>query len=138
MKLVVDASIGLKWVLPEPQSDKALQLRQEFRQGIHTLIAPDCFALEVAHALTKTERQNKIADAEQFWLDVLSTSPRLHPSFPHMLRAIQIARQARIGVHDCLYVALAEQEACDLITSDSKLIINLQTAFRFIKPLSSI
>lgn len=138
MKRVIDAAIGLKWVLPEPQSDKANRIRDDFRQGLTILLAPDCFALEVAHALTKAERQRKITDAEQLWFDVMSTSPQLHPSVPLLHRAIQIARQARIGVHDCLYVALAEREGCELVTSDSKLILNLQSAFPFIRPLSSL
>jgi predicted nucleic acid-binding protein len=137
MRLVIDASIGLKWELPEPDSDKANQLREAFRNGIHELIAPECFILEVAHVLTKAERQKKIPDAESLYVDIMTTCPDLHAVPPLLLRAIRIARKARIGVHDCLYVALAEREGCDLITSDSKLIKNLQTTFSFIRPLST-
>jgi predicted nucleic acid-binding protein len=31
MKYVLDASVALKWVLPEPLADKARQLRADFR-----------------------------------------------------------------------------------------------------------
>ena len=55
-----------------------------------------------------------------------------------MGRAIEIATKARIAVYDCLYVALAEREGCELITSDEKLIKNLQSRFPFIVSLSSI
>jgi predicted nucleic acid-binding protein len=30
-----------------------------------------------------------------------------------------------VGVYDCLYVALAEREKCDLVTADEKLVRNL-------------
>jgi predicted nucleic acid-binding protein len=39
---------------------------------------------------------------------------------------------------DCLYVALAEREACELVTDDQKLIANLTPHFPFILPLASL
>lgn len=50
---VFDSSVAVKWILPEEHSDKALVLRDEIAQGIHQIIAPDVFASEVAHALTR-------------------------------------------------------------------------------------
>jgi predicted nucleic acid-binding protein len=44
----------------------------------------------------------------------------------------------RVGICDCLYVALAEQEKCELVTSDDKLIKNLQPQFPFIVALASL
>ncbi len=44
---------------------------------------------------------------------------------------LQISSAARIGVYDCLYVALAEREKCELVTADDKLIKNLQPSFPF-------
>jgi len=44
----------------------------------------------------------------------------------------------RVGIYDCLYVALAEREGCELITADSKLVISLGVAFPFIIPLSAL
>jgi hypothetical protein len=43
MTYVLDACVALKWVLVEPDSAKARQLRDEFRNAIHELIAPDSF-----------------------------------------------------------------------------------------------
>jgi hypothetical protein len=51
----------------------------------------------------------------------MTKSPWFFPSHPVTPRAIQIASQARIGVYDRLYVALAERERCDLLTSDARL-----------------
>jgi predicted nucleic acid-binding protein len=42
----------------------------------------------------------------------------------------------RIGVYDCLYLALAEQEKCELVTADDKLIKHLQGTFPFLVPLA--
>jgi len=36
---VLDSSVALKWILAEPHRTAALQLRDDFRSGIHRLIA---------------------------------------------------------------------------------------------------
>jgi predicted nucleic acid-binding protein len=138
MRYVLDASIGLKWELAEPDSGKANQLRSDFTNQVHELIAPDSFPLEIAHALTKAERQGKIADGQSLWLDMMTTCPILHPSLPLMLRALKIASGARIGVYDCLYVALAEREGCNLLTADERLMRSLQPTFSFVRALRTI
>jgi len=61
MKYVIDSSVALKWVLPEPDSAKAIQLRNDFHHAVHELLAPDVFPIEIGHALTKAERQLRIA-----------------------------------------------------------------------------
>ena len=136
---VLDASVALKWVLPESHTPKAVRLRNEYRQGLRDLIAPDVFVPEVAHALTKAERRGIVPTgiAERRMLNIINCLPGIFPSLPLVRRALQIASQARIAVYDCLYVALADREGCELITSDEKLIRNLQADFPFIVPLSS-
>jgi len=56
---------------------------------------------------------------------------------PLLPRAYEISSQFRVGVYDCLYVALAEREKCELATADDKLVRNLQGPFPFIKHLST-
>ena len=62
----------------------------------------------------------------------------MHPYLPLLPRAYEISSQARVGVYDCLYVALAEREQCQFVTADDKLIKNLQARFPFIVPLASL
>src|SRR5437879_3068199 len=60
MRYVLDSTVALKIALPEPDSAKAIQLRDDFRNGIHELLAIDVFPIEVGHALTRAERQRRI------------------------------------------------------------------------------
>jgi predicted nucleic acid-binding protein len=53
-------------------------------------------------------------------------------------RALTIASQVRIGVYDCLYVALAEHEGCQFVTADDRLVRNIQTQFPFIISLAAL
>jgi predicted nucleic acid-binding protein len=100
MKYALDASVGLKWVLVEPDADKARRLRDDFQNQIHELIAPDSFPLECAHALARAERRGMIPDARKLWGDLMLDSPLLFPCLPLMDRALTIASQAHIGVYD--------------------------------------
>jgi predicted nucleic acid-binding protein len=60
MRYVLDSSVAFKWVVIEPLSDKALLLRDDYRNGVHELLAPDFFPLEIAHALTRAEQQGRL------------------------------------------------------------------------------
>jgi predicted nucleic acid-binding protein len=140
MKYVLDSSVGFKWVVAEALTDKARKLRDEYRQGLHEPIAPDVFLVEVAHSLTRAERQGRISppEASIHLAEVLLTSPQLHPYIPLLSQAVVISSQARVGVYDCLYVALAQQEGCQFVTADDRLIRALQPSYPFIIALSSL
>ena len=138
MRYVLDASVGIKWVLNEVDSAVARRLRDAFRNQVLDLIAPDSFSLEAAHALAKAERRGIVTDATQRWLDLMADSPQLFPSVPLMLRALSIATRARIGVYDCLYVALAEREGCELVTADARLLNSLQPTYPFTLPMTAV
>ena len=127
MRYVVDASTAVRWVLPTPLQAKALKLRGEYQQNIHELIAPSHFPGEIASALTKAERQKLIpvGDAHLLIQDILNTPPVLYAIDPLFYRAVEISSHTRSGFYDCLYVALAEQENCELVAADGKLMRNL-------------
>lgn len=140
MRYVLDASVAFKWFVPEPDSSRALRLRDELRAGVHGLLSPDIFPQELAHALTRAERQGRVAigDALRFWADAMTTPPQLFPTLPLTIRAITISSSVRVGVHDCVYVALAEREGCELVTGDDRLVRNIQPHFSFVRALASL
>ena len=41
-------------------------------------------------------------------------------------------------MYDCLYVALAEREGCELVTADDKLVKKLGPTFPFLVPLAAM
>ena len=89
MKYVLDASVALKWELPESDSAKAFVLRDNFMAGVDELIAPDFFPVEVAHALVRAERR-KAGQALQRMLKQLS---QLFPAVRLLTRAYDIASE---------------------------------------------
>lgn len=140
MKYVLDASVAMKCVLPEKDSPKAVRLLNAYRKATHELIAPDIFPVEVAHALTRAERQKIIQPPQgaQRFAVLMRARPLLHPSLPLLPRAFAISSALRVGVYDCIYVALAEQASCELVTADEKLKNTLQKDFPFMISLASM
>ena len=124
MKYVLDASVAVKWTLPESDSGKALALLDDIDAGLIDAVAPNTFPVEVAHALTKAERRGVIPLGEAMLglTEVMSSAVALHESVQLLMRAVELASEKRIGVYDCLYVALAEELDCELVTADARLV----------------
>ena len=115
-------------------------MRDESRAALHELLAPDFFPIELGHSLTRAERQGRVnpGDGWHLWQAVMADGPALISFLPLMPRAFAISSAARIGIYDCLYVALAEQESCTFVTADTRLVANLQSRFPFIVALASL
>ena len=120
MTWVVDASIAIKWVIPEVLSDEADRLRA----GDDEMLAPDLLLTEVANALwRKTARREILPVEADRALDLVTESGiDLRPTAPLLTRAMQFARRLNHPVYDCVYLALAEHEHASFITADRRLL----------------
>jgi len=120
MTFVVDASVAVKWVIPEVLSDQASSLRGRADR----LLAPDLLLPEAANALWKKLARREITAREAAQaIDLLMASGLdLRPSGPLLARALTLAWRLRHPVYDCLYLALAQAEGATLITADHRLL----------------
>jgi predicted nucleic acid-binding protein len=140
MKYVLDSSVALKWVLAEADSAKAIRLRNEYSNGIHELLSPDIFTPEIANALASAEPQKRIRTGESaiFLNDILSAAPSLHLSAPLLIRAMEMAISTKRAVYDCIYLALAEAESCEMVTADDQFARGLRASYPFIVSLVAL
>jgi predicted nucleic acid-binding protein len=116
---VTDASVVVKWFVPEVHSAAALRVLD----GGHELVAPDLLLPEVGNALWKKARKGEITagQARQI-LRALDVSPvRIEPSGTVLEVAFEIASALGRSVYDGLYVALAVVHSGLLVTADRKL-----------------
>jgi len=123
MKYVLDASVALKWVLNEQDIARSRLLREEFESFGVELIAPDLFYTEIAHALSKGYRGDRLTkeEAEAYMDDLLTSPPELVPCKLLLPRAFGITMVTRTGVYDALYMALAEMEDVPVVTADKRM-----------------
>lgn len=118
-RYVVDASVAVKWFLPEVHADAARSLLD----GGHVLLIPDLIFPEVANILWKRVRRQEITDEEATaTVQALGALPlQVSPSWPLVLLGLEIACRNQRTVYDSLYLALAVHENCPMVTADRKL-----------------
>jgi len=118
--LVVDASVGVKWFVPEAHAAEARQ----WRNGPDELHAPTFFFdLEIANILWKKVRRAEIArtDADLILGQLPALPLTRHPEAPLLTSAFDLADRTQRTVYDSLYLTLAVQLGGRMLTADQRL-----------------
>lgn len=131
MTVVVDASVALKWVLQEEDTEDALRLWDRWQDVSERVCAPPVFRGEVTNALHQATRRGLIdpidaADALGLLIPIVAIEE------PEGLydRALALAGQLSLGsTYDSLYIAVAESQGCDLWTADRRFVRSLRGLF---------
>lgn len=115
---VVDASVAVKWFVPEVFSREADAIARSYA----TLMAPDILWAELGNVLWKKWRLGLVSSEEvETSLDTFARSPvRLYPSGELYREAWKVASSAGRTFYDSLYLALAATEDAFLITADAR------------------
>lgn len=118
--IVVDANVAIKWFIPEPGSEQALNLLR----NREALIAPEIIRTEVAGAATRRVRRKDISDADArqvlaLWLEALKEGV-IQTAMPleDLREAGNLSLQLNHGFADCLYLAFARRTSARLVTAD--------------------
>ena len=123
-RVVVDASVAIKWFVPEIHADAARRL---LREGV-VLLAPDLIWAEVANALWRKWREKELpAEAVEGILNDFRRYP-LHIYSGESLYDVgwPVAQSSGRTFYDSLYLALAMSSGCPMVTAD----LRLYNAFR--------
>ncbi len=121
---IVDASVAIKWLLPEPGADHAEMLLESGEQ----LAAPALIRVEVAAAIARKVRRKEIeprdgGTAFDLWLRCITAGViALIPDEAHIHLAWKIAMKLNHPLQDCLYLAAAERLEAALVTADRKFV----------------
>jgi predicted nucleic acid-binding protein len=117
-KVVVDASVAVKWFVPEIHSVAAARILD----ADLAVYAPDLIGPEFGNILWKKLRREEIGGEEAG--EIMSAFARLpleiRPSSLLLPAAVELAVQLDRTVYDSLYLALAVAEECALITADAR------------------
>ncbi len=115
---VVDASVAIKWFLPEIHSDAALRLLAQE----HALHAPDLIFSEFGNVLWKRVRKNEVSknEANATLEALLTLHLQVQPSQSLIPLALEIACGENRTVYDSLYLAAAVALQFPLVTADAR------------------
>lgn len=122
-RLVVDASIVVKWLNPhEVMADKANLIRNDYESGEISLLVPAFWDYEVANGINKAVARSYLS--EQEGNDAIALLLALHAQkepLPSPQASYDMARRYQRSVYDSWYLHLAENTGCEFWTADQKL-----------------
>lgn len=115
---VIDASVILKWFVPEEHSEPAFRLKHTDAR----LHAPAFLTLEVGNVSLKKRRRSELAaqDVEDIRLAFRRAPVRRHADQTLVLAAFDLAYHTKQSVYDSLYLALAMKLDLPFLTADRK------------------
>ena len=118
MRLVVDASVAVKWLVQEEGSGDADRLLQ----GEHELHAPRLMVSEVGNALWRKARMGEIARSQVAVLASAVSEMAVYWAQDEALSAdaVRLAVALDRPVYDCVYLALTHRINGTLVTADER------------------
>ena len=119
IRLVVDASVAVKWLMPENHAAAARRILT----SNHELLAPDLIWAEVGNVLWKKWRRREVPGhvAGDLLRDFRRYPVQTFASRALMTAAWDLAERYDRTFYDSVYLALAVNAECPLVTADLKL-----------------
>jgi predicted nucleic acid-binding protein len=118
MKLVVDASVAVKWFFEEDGHWPARALLE----SDDALIAPSIILAEIANATWKRFRRGEVSrdDAEAVTALMAAPFAEIAPIERIVGDAVRLSLDLDHPIYDCLYLALALRDKAPFLTADRK------------------
>jgi len=119
-EIVVDASVVAKWYVPETHHERARDLRDDYLEGKHDLVAPALMPFEVVNALKHGGHYDgdRLVEASttlpEYGIDLVPYR-KLGP-------VAEVAADLDVTLYDASYVALANASDSTVFTADGRLL----------------
>jgi predicted nucleic acid-binding protein len=116
--LVLDASVVVKWYCEEKDTDKALEIKDMYREHEVNIIVPDLLFYEVINAIrfnTEIGETSKKRIAGNLFAIEFDT---VTPSRDQYLNALDMALKKNLTIYDSIYFIIAKDLDCIYVTAD--------------------
>jgi predicted nucleic acid-binding protein len=116
-RFVVDACVAVKWSVSEIYSEEATRLL-----NANELLSPDFLLIETANVFLKKIRTGEMVEPRaRMDIHTIAQLVDLRSAGPLLDQAMSLALTYQRSFYDSLYVALALQEGCQMVTADQRL-----------------
>ncbi|MBM4135611.1 MAG: type II toxin-antitoxin system VapC family toxin [Nitrospira sp.] len=141
MRLVVDSSVSLKWWLDDEEFiEESRLLLKKVVDGEIELILPELWYCEVANGITTAVRRNRISEKQgKMFIEELQAIPMEQYNIAtHINRIYKDAVKYKYAIYDMVYLAIAELEEIQFISSDERLVNTVKSTKPFVKYVSDL
>jgi predicted nucleic acid-binding protein len=116
-RIVLDASVAVKWVLREEHAATARRIL-----STRNLLAPHLLWAEVGNTLWKRHRrqESSIEEVRRMLAEIQWLPITTFAHWPLLPAALDLAISLHQTVYDCLYLALAEARNSVMVTADRR------------------
>lgn len=123
-KLVVDASVCLKWVFEEEDSEKARFLLKQQEKNKLLLLAPQLWEYEIVNGFASAVLRKKVPyqKANKLLKLVLEANLKVISMTDLLMQCLENAKKYQISAYDSAYVTLAAENGIVLISADDRLV----------------
>ena len=123
MNLVIDASVLIKFYIPEILTDRAERLLAKVEEKEIDLLAPDLIYPEAGKILWKKQRLRELTrpEVEEITDAILSLPVKIEASKSLLPLVVDMAIAYGMTVYDALYLSLAKVYETPLITAGRRL-----------------
>ena len=124
-RVVVDASVAVKWVVEESGTAEALEILKR-----HSLSSPDLLVAECANILWKKVKRGELDEEEAVMAARLiqRSDVEILPTRALMESALKLAVELDHAACDCIYLSLALENGWSFVTADERLVRKLERA----------
>lgn len=121
-RIVVDASIAVKWFIEEDWSREARLIARSYADGLIDLIAPCLMPYEVLNALKYSGEfgELELKEVAEILEDYQITYYGLAGAVA--LKAVELSMRLGLTIYDASYIALAQNLEAILYTADERLL----------------
>ena len=135
-KVVVDASIALRWVLRDEREAHVDALLEKWAATLTEMLVPPLFPAEVTNALYLSVKRKRLTleEAELALRTIMQLGMQVAEPSGLYSRSLRLAANySAANAYDAQYVALAEMENCELWTADERLVTSMKPLPSWIK-----
>jgi len=118
VSIVLDASVGVKWIKPEPGRDEALELLRRHRDGVVRIVVPELFLHEIVAVAV---RRGGAQLGRRTWRSVAAvglTSIGLDDRLAEA--ALRMCEDLGCSFYDALAPAVAREIGATLYSADER------------------
>ena len=136
VRRVLDTSVVVKWFFQEDGTERAQIFLEELERGAGRVVVPSSIFHEASNVFWTKRREGLTEErAQRFWRELIRLPLEVVDGFDFLPQAMTFSFQHEVSPYDAVFVVVARNMDCDLITADRVLWEKVQSSCAWVKML---